>query len=36
MIMVMADRAVPMSEFHGEGVDLLTTRVRPPAPATQP
>ncbi len=36
MIMVMADRAVPMSEFHGDGVDLLATRVRPPAPTTQP
>jgi hypothetical protein len=36
MIMVMANRAVPMSEFHGDGVDLLATRVRPSAPATQP
>lgn len=36
MIMVMADRKVPMSELHGDGVDLLTARVRPPAPATKP
>ena len=36
MVMVMADRAVPMSEFHGDGVDLLATRLRPPAPATHP
>ena len=30
MIVVMADRVVPMSEFHGDGVDLLATRVPPP------
>jgi len=34
--MVMANRAVPMSEFHGEGVDLLATRARPHALAASP
>ena len=36
MIRVMADRAISTSEFRGDGVDLLATRVRPSAPATQP